>query len=63
MVKILNANAGDTGDAGSIPVLRRSPEVKTIIHSVFMLRKSHGERSLAGYSPWGHTESDITEVT
>ena len=51
MVKILNANAGDIGDAGSIPGLRRSPEVKMIIHSVFMLRKSHGERSLAGYSP------------
>ena len=50
VVKILNANAGDIGDAGSIPGLRRSPEVKMIIHSVFMLRKSHGERSLAGYS-------------
>ena len=23
--------------------------------------KSHGERSLAGYSPWGHKESDVTE--
>ena len=25
--------------------------------------KSHGQRSLAGYSPWGGTESDTTEVT
>ena len=25
--------------------------------------KSHGQRSLAGYSPWGHKESDTTEVT
>ena len=24
---------------------------------------SHGQRSLAGYSPWGHRESDTTEVT
>ena len=24
-------------------------------------RKSHGQRSLAGHSPWGHTESDTTE--
>ena len=25
--------------------------------------ESHGERSLAGYSPWGHKESHTTEVT
>ena len=25
--------------------------------------KSHGQRSLAGYSPWGHKESDRTEAT
>ena len=24
--------------------------------------KSHGQRSLAGYSPWGHKESDTTEA-
>ena len=23
--------------------------------------KSHGQRSLAGYSPWGHKEPDTTE--
>jgi len=23
----------------------------------------HGQRSLAGYSPWGRKESDITEAT
>ena len=23
--------------------------------------KSHGQRSLAGYSSWGHKESDMTE--
>ena len=28
---------------------------------IFLLRKSHGQRSLAGYSPWGHKESDMTE--
>ena len=28
----------------------------------FLLRKSHGWRSLEGYSPWGCKESDITEV-
>ena len=25
--------------------------------------ESHGQRNLAGYSPWGHRESDTTEVT
>jgi len=25
--------------------------------------ESRGQRSLAGYSPWGHKESDMTEVT
>ena len=26
-----------------------------------MAGKSHGQRSLVGYSPWGHTELAITE--
>ena len=30
---------------------------------VFLLRKSHGQRSLAGYSPQGRKESDVTEHT
>ena len=25
------------------------------------LKNLHGQRSLAGYSPWGHKESDMTE--
>ena len=25
------------------------------------LETPHGQRSLAGYSPWGHKESDMTE--
>ena len=28
---------------------------------VFLPRKSHGQRSLVGYRPWGCKESDITE--
>ena len=28
---------------------------------VFLPGESHGQRSLAGYSPWGHTESDMTQ--
>ena len=30
---------------------------------VFLPGKSHEQKSLAGYSPWGRTESDTTEVT
>ena len=30
---------------------------------VFLPGESHGQRSLAGYSPWGHRESDATERT
>ena len=29
--------------------------------SVFLSGKSHGQRSLGGYSPWEHKESDKTE--
>ena len=29
---------------------------------VFLLGKSHGQRSLAGCSPWGHKELDMTEL-
>ena len=28
---------------------------------VFLPGKSHGQRSLVGYSPWGRKESDMTE--
>ena len=30
-------------------------------HSRFLPGKSHGQRNLVGYSPWGHKESDTTE--
>ena len=28
---------------------------------VFLPGEFHGQRSLTGYSPWGHKESDMTE--
>ena len=62
MVKNLPANAGDVGDVGSIPGLGGSPEGGQ--HTlVFLPRESHGQRSLAGYSPWGRKELDTTEAT
>ena len=29
----------------------------------FLPGESHGQGTLAGYRPWGHKESDTTEVT
>ena len=31
--------------------------------AVFLPGESHGQRSLVGYSPWGHKESGMTELT
>ena len=30
-------------------------------HFSILVGEFHGQRSLAGYSPWGHKESDMTE--
>ena len=49
-------------DPGSIPVLGRSPgEGNGSPLQYTCLEKSHGSRSLVGYCPWGHKESDTTE--
>ena len=37
------------------------PLEKGISTSTILARKLHGQRSLAGYSPWDHKESDMTE--
>ena len=60
VVKNPPANAGDLRDVGSIPGLGRFLENGMAIHSS---GESHGQRSLASYSPWGHTQSDTTEAT
>ena len=36
-------------------------EKETAICSSILPGESHGQRSLAGYSPWGHKELDMTE--
>ena len=47
---------------GSIPGSGRSPgEGHGSPLQGSCLEKPHGQRSLAGYSPWGRTESDMTE--
>ena len=64
VVKNLPANAGDTGDAGSIPGSGRSPggESGNPLQDSCLKKKSHGQRRLAGYNPWGPKESDTTEL-
>ena len=64
MVKNPPANVGDTKEVGSILGLGRSPGEgigNPLQYS--SLENSMGQRSLAGYSPWGHKESDRTEAT
>ena len=63
MVKNPSANAGYTGDrfnpwVGKMPWKRAWQPTQVILPG-----KSHGQRSLGGYSPGGHKESDMTEVT
>ena len=38
-------------------------EEEMATHSSILPGKSHGQRSLAGYSPRGHKESDTIETT
>ena len=62
VVKNLLASVGDAKDMGLIPGLGRSSGIgngNPLQYSC--LENPHGLRSLVGYSPWGHKESDMTE--
>ena len=62
VVKNLPADAGDTRDPGSIPGSGRSPRAGNGTPLQYSLPgKLHGERSLLGYIPQGHKESNMTE--
>ena len=55
-------STSNVGDLGSITGLGSSPggrHGKPLQYSC--LENPHGQRSLAGYSPWGRKESDTTE--
>ena len=52
--------ACNEGDLGSIPGLGSSSGEGNG-NSLYYSGKSHGQRSLAGYSPWGCKETDMTE--
>ena len=54
----------NAGDLGLTPGMGRSPgggHGNPLQYSC--LEIPHGQRNLVGYSPWGHKESDVTEVT
>ena len=64
VVKNPTASAGDMRDVGSIPGLGRSPgEWNGYPLQYSCLENPHGQRSLAGYGPYGCKESNTTEVT
>ena len=61
VAKNLPANAGDAREVVSIPGVRKIPwSRKWKPTPVFLPGKSQGQRSLGGYSPRGHKESDTT---
>ena len=63
VVKNLPDSAGDIKDAGSIPGSCKIPWKRAWQPTlVFLPGESHGQRSLASYSPLGHKERDTTEV-
>ena len=45
-----------------VPSLGREDflEEEMATHSSILPKKSHGQKSLAGYSPWGRKESNMT---
>ena len=53
-------SACNAEDPASIPESGRSPREWQSTPVLFP-RESHGQKSLVGYSPWGHKESDTTE--
>ena len=61
LVKSLSVNTGDIRDMGLILRWKITWRQKWQPSPVFLSRESHGWRSLAGYSPHGRKESDLTE--
>ena len=72
MQDLLSKSKGSKGRAAPNPPAMQETQVRSLgqedppeeemaIHPVFLSGESHGQRSLAGYSPWGRKESDTTE--
>ena len=63
IVKNPSVSVGDIRDTGLTPGLGRYPGGGYGNHSSVLPGEPHGQRSLAGYGPWGHRELDTTEAT
>ena len=61
MLKNPSVSAGDAGDQGSILGQKDPREEKWQPTPAFLPGKSHGQRSLVSYSPWGRKESNMTK--
>ena len=64
VAKNLSANGRNKRDVGLIPGVGRAPgggHGNLLQYSC--PDNPHGQRSLVGYSPWGHKESDLAETT
>ena len=61
--KNLFANAGDGRDAGLIPGSGIFPGGGNDNPLQYSCLGNLMERSLPGYSPWGHKQSDMTKVS
>ena len=60
MVKNPPTNAGAARAMGSIPG-SGSLQKEMAIHSSILTWKIHGQKSLAGYSPWVQKKPDVNE--
>jgi len=64
VVKNLPANAGRHRRRGFDPWVRKIPWRRAWQPTpVFLPGESQGQKSLVGYSSWGHKELDMTEAT
>ena len=54
-------SACSVGDPSSIPESEEPLEKGMATHSSILPGEVHGQRSLVGYSPQGHKESDMAE--
>ena len=54
-------SAGNAGDPGFVPWVGKISWRRKWQPSPVLPGEFHGQRSLVGYSPWGHKESDMTE--
>ena len=62
MANMVKESACNAGDLGLIPRLRRSPGEENVYPLQYSCPKNSMDReSLAGYSPWGRNELDMTE--